>query len=234
MGTAAPGAAAMVLFTVLARLASEVDHGRLLDWLRPSYEIGQVRLLGLDVYVDTSLSPGDVLVGLALLGVAGVATVVALRLRRVGAARHAGSFGLIAVGAAYLAIDEMLAVHETVGYNLPALRHLPGVQHPGDLILVASLVVALVVLWDRRDMLDAAPRGRRLLAGAVVLATGAFACDLWFEQAGYIEERLEILAGGAMLLGFVDLAVEHLRSAPTVREPGASTRMRQREWSSGG
>src|SRR5215212_6984680 len=67
---------------VILRSAPVIAEGRLLDFLPPGYSIEQVRVAGLELYVDTSLGHSDIATSTVLVVLAVFLLGVALELRR--------------------------------------------------------------------------------------------------------------------------------------------------------
>lgn len=207
---------AMLSFVVAIRLAPEVARGELIDWL-PGYEVVRVRLLGMEFQADATSTRADAAVALGLGTAAVLAAVAAFRLDARMRTWESRSFGLIAAAAAFLALDEWLGVHETVGLNLSFLRELPAVSHPDDLIVGAYLVAALAFAWDRRRLLLGTPAARRLQLGALAVGVVAVALDLSPSEIDLLEEGLEALTALLFLAGLVAVAGHHLRPHPAAR-----------------
>lgn len=205
---ATSGALMLLTFAALARLAPEVRRGDLLPFFE-HYEVAEVRLLGAKVYVDTSSGLADLLTVGALAAVALAFGLCWALLARRGSAR-ASVFAWAAVGAAFLAADDLLAAHETLGHNLGFLASLPLIDHPDDVIVG---LYGLVVLGFGR-------RHRALAAGTprwpwvVCFAAGAFAVahDLLPLGLSAAEEGAEVLAGLALLTGVWMIAAGQLRA----------------------
>ena len=83
-----------------------------------------------------------------------MALMTALLLGAVGSrARLRRFFGFAAGGLAFLAADELFAIHETVGHNLRFLADLPGVERPDDVVFLSYGLAVLVFAWLFRDIL---------------------------------------------------------------------------------
>lgn len=217
---AAVVAVALLLGVVVARQATVVARGN----LHPAfadYEVERVRIAGVELYVDRSAHAGDALTAIALLTAAAVLLVAARRLS--GSTRSA--FVSAGVGASFLAADDSLSAHETIGHNLAWLVRIPVVDHPDDAVLALYAVVVAAFAWRHRGLLRGTPRGPWVLAGiAAVLAVGH---DVSRLHMGAIEEVLEVVAAGAGLVGVIALARAHVRrarrgperEAPSTREP---------------
>ncbi|CAA9472139.1 MAG: hypothetical protein AVDCRST_MAG69-167, partial [uncultured Solirubrobacteraceae bacterium] len=126
----AVGAVLLLFLVLVARQGTVVARGN----LHPAfadYEVERVRVAGVELYVDRSAHAGDALTAIALLAAAAVLLVAARRLS--GTTRTA--FAWAGAGAAFLAADDLLAAHETLGHNLGFLAALPLIDHPDDLIV---------------------------------------------------------------------------------------------------
>ncbi len=214
---AAVVAVGLLLAVLIARQGEVVARGN----LHPAfddYEVERVRIGGVELYVDRSSHAGDALTALALLLAAAVLLIAARRLS--GPTRRA--FQTAGAGASFLAADDLLSAHETIGHNLASLVEIPLVDHPDDAVLAVYAVVAAGFLWRQRALARGTPRGPWLVAGiAAALAVGHDVSPL---HLGALEETLEVLAAGAGLIGVIALARTHVRAAcreaASTRDPG--------------
>jgi hypothetical protein len=215
--TAIALAVLMLLAVAAARRAPVVESGPLLDFFG-SYEVERVRLLGMDLYVDRSAGPADLVTVAALIAATGVLVALAWILRRGGAAQAPPALAGAGLGAAFLAADDALAAHETLGHNLAFLAGLPIIDHPDDLIVGLYALVALSFAWRHRAL----ARGTSPLPWVTAGASGcvAVAHDLLPLHLSVIEEGAEIVATVALLAGVACLAVAQLSRARRTRGPG--------------
>jgi hypothetical protein len=204
-------AAALAIAFVLSGSAFE-DRGPV-QVSYPAGEVKEVRVLGIaDVRVDGEPKPGFSVLGsiaLFMLATASLVTAAALRL----AATHRGLWGFwlfVACGLGVAATDELFAIHESVGHNLPFLADVPGVKRPDDLVLALYLPAALAFGWWFRDLLAEHRATRAFLAGGVGLFALSVAGDLLSLRA---EEWFELLAGLSIAAGLVALMHYHLTRA---------------------
>lgn len=185
--------AAVVVWVVAA--AEVVARGHLVED-DPTYVVERVRLPGgSEVLVDPSRSLADV-VGAVLL--AAVAVVAYVRLRGAPAPSGAGArrllAGLAAAGA-FLAVDELFAVHESIGLNLGDAGP---VEHMDDLVLAGYAALLGVWVWAHRAVWRGSRRARYAVRAALGLALAAAAFDVL--QAPYrAEEGVESLAVVALV-----------------------------------
>ena len=196
----------LLLGVLVARQGTVVARGN----LHPAfadYEVERVRVAGVELYVDRSAHAGDALTAIALLAAAAVLLVAARRLS--GTTRTA--FAWAGAGAAFLAADDLLSAHETIGHNLAWLTRIPVIDHPDDAVLALYAIVAGSFAWRHRGLLEGAPRDPWLLAGiAAALAVGHDVLPLHLRA---LEEGLEVLAAASGLLGVVTLARTHVGRA---------------------
>jgi hypothetical protein len=170
----------------------------------------EVRLFdAVTVYGDRESRPRpDEATATALVALAVAALMTALILRATGAPRRLRLFYAIAAGGAgFLAVDEMVAIHETLGHNLPFLADLPGVDHPDDPIVALYALPALAFVIAFRDILAASAPSCALFGAGMVFFAFAAAADLIAAPA---EELFEVLASACLFAGFVVLIVLHL------------------------
>ena len=208
--------AGLVLLGILAVLlkdeAQVVARGFLIEEL-PDAPVRRVSIFGQEFYADASdVNRTDILTAMGLSTVAGIGVITGVVLRgwMRGRRRTARAFGVIAAGAMFLALDEALSIHETIGLNMLFLRELPLVDHPDDLFLALYAVVAVVVAWKLRDLLSISATARRwMAAGALIFALAVVIDVLPTEAYSGAEEILELMAAGCLAVGFVLLGAAH-------------------------
>lgn len=195
----------------LPGMTDTVDSGH--D-LRPyeSAEIYKVRVAdAITIYADAETRDAigtDLFSGIALVILATAAAMTCLLLTAVRAASKLRLFyGVAAVGLGFLAFDELLALHETIGHNLPFLADLPGVERPDDVVFAAYLIPAAVVVWYFRDVLSDSKVALRAFAAAVVLFALSGLLDL---TGSPLDEPTELLVAVAIVVGLVALMIQHL------------------------
>lgn len=213
----ATAAVAALAFVVIARQGEEVARGNLLPMF-DSYEVARVRVLGLEIYVDRSAGVGDLLTAGALA----LSALLLLRTaeRLIPPARRA--FLTAGWGALFLAADDLLSVHETIGHNLPGLARLPLVDHPDDVVLAAYAGVVAAFLWRHRALLSGGSRRSWMVAG--VAAGLALAHDVLPLHFRLLEEGLEVLAGVALVIAVAGVARRHQSGAPAAAAAGMDAR----------
>ena len=212
-------ALALLAFTAALRLAPVVRRGAVPPAFE-DYEVVQVRLLGLEFYADTSSGLADLVTVAALAGAAVALGGVALLLARLGAA-HVGSFAAAAAGAAFLAADDLLGAHETVGHNLGILAALPVVDHPDDAVLGLYALVVVAFAWSRRHLAAGTPRWPWV--SCAVAGTFAVAHDLLPLHFTAAEEGAEVMAALALLTGVGLVAAREAASAQGVTAARSSS-----------
>ena len=208
------GAGAVVAALLLQ--GSLLDVRGPVDVPYPAGEVKELRVLGLSLKIDGEPKPGASVMGaiaLFMLATACFMTFAALRLA--AAQRRLVWFWLIAsAGLAVAATDELLAVHESIGHNLPFLADLPGVKRPDDVVILLYLPGALAFAWWFRDVL----RAHRLTLWCMTAAISCFAlsavCDLLSVR---LEEWFELMAGLLIAAGLVALMARHLRRNLQIR-----------------
>jgi hypothetical protein len=187
-----------------------VDRGQLLSWIE--LEVESLEFWDrFTVYRTPETSIGfDEVNGLLLATLSGMAFLVTVVLDRMpgSAPPRVRWFFLIAwLGAAYLAVDELFGLHETIGINLPWLRELPAVDHPDDVLLAAYGLVAGVVLVALRDVAFPSRRIAAWFAASFATYASSIVMDLLkFER----EDVFELLASALLLVAFAQLATEWL------------------------
>lgn len=219
MAIAGLGAGALV--AALALGGSPFDVRGEVDVPYPAGEVKELRVLGaFDVYVDGEPKLGASIFGaiaLFMLATAGFVTFAALRFA--DAPRRLRRFWLlVAAGLAFAAADELLAIHESVGHNLPFLADLPGVKRPDDVLLLLYLPAALLFVWTFRDVI----RAHRLTSACMIAALGCFALSAASDLVSlHIEEWFELTAGLFIAAGLIALMHRHLAQYLGTRVPPA-------------
>lgn len=166
-----------------------------------------LEFLGRTVYVDHALSVTDAITALGLVGVAVLLAVLARRARH--SAIPAGVLYTAAAGAAFLAGDDLLALHETLGHNLVFLDVLPLIDHRDDAIVGLYGLIVAAWLWRHRAFAPA--QAHRLWLTAIACGGLAVGLDLLPFTVGLFEEILEALCALFGLAGTV-WAAQHART----------------------
>lgn len=182
------------------------------DDIRP-YDSGvvyEIRVAdSVTIYAAEESRPNmDSISGSVLVALAVASLITSLVLRAAGKdlrLRH--FYALASLGFALLAIDELFAIHETIGHNLPVLTDLPGVERPDDVLFSLLLIPALVFVYGYRDILFGTRRLRWLFAGAFAAFVLAASSDTIGIAA---DEPLEVVSGAFILGGFASLIAGHL------------------------
>jgi hypothetical protein len=162
------------------------------------------------VYADEESRPiPDKLSSSALVATATMMLMAALLLSAAGADRRIRRFfGFAAAGLAVLAVDELFALHETIGHNLRFLADLPGVERPDDVVFLLMGLVAVAFVWSFRDVLFWHRRATEVLSlGAVFFAIAALG-DVIGSGA---EEPAEVASGACLLAGLILLTAATLK-----------------------
>jgi hypothetical protein len=201
------GALALVAFAVAAVVTAEtLARGSLLPYT--SMTVERVRVLGeVELWVAREEATRLDVLNAVILGAGAVAMLgAAVRARRAAAGtRHVRFLALLALGLGFLALDESLALHETLGYNLGFLADLPGVSSPEDVVFALYAVPAVAFFLAYRDLLAASRLGLRLVALGVALFLAAAALDV--TDALLDEQWVEPLGSLALVSGLCAVAV---------------------------
>ena len=209
---ALPAAAvvAIVGLVLAAIVTAEVlERGALLPYTPMTVE--RVRVLGgIELCVAReSLVRLDILNGLILatgsLGAFFTAARIGSRAPRVFS-----FFLLLGLGLGFLTLDEMLAVHETIGYNLDFLADVPGANSPEDVIFALYALPAVAFFVVYRDLIAVSPWGARLVVLGVALFGAAAVLDVL--DAIVDEQWVEPPGSAALVAGFGLVAASHLAS----------------------
>jgi hypothetical protein len=173
--------------------------------------VKEVRVLdSVTVYVDGERKPGpSVIGGIALIVLATAAFMTAVALWLSGAAHRLRAFYLLAAaGLGYAGLDELFAIHESIGHNLQFLADVPGVSRPDDLVIALYLIPAAAFAYAFRDALLA----NRRAALALGVGLGLFALSTVGDLLGRttVEEYLELCSGICIAAGLATLMFWHL------------------------
>lgn len=202
----------LVLAYVAFSTYEVVAEGRLLDYTPGT--VVKIDVLGMTLYVEEGRAKPslDLLNSWVLTAISSMALLVAVfyRFSQSSRSRVQWCFLALFVGAGYLAADELLAVHESLGHNLRFLRDLPGVTRPDDVIIALYVVPAAIFLIVFRDILLASRTARILFGVAFGLFVLTAAADLFSIPK---EDLLEPIASLVLFAGFIALAVNALQRA---------------------
>jgi hypothetical protein len=218
------GAAVVLLGAVVLLVAAESvpglievkERGR--NVLPIDSPVAKIRVAGaFDMYVDLGRGEvEDTVVGVLLSTMATASLMCGILLSAAGSPRRLSRFYLTAAaGTGFLALDELLSLHETLGHNLRPL--FPGVEKPDNLIMILYPLGAVAALFVfRRELL------RRGLSRMLFAASAAvFALSVIFDNLDLRgEEHLELLAAGCAGLAFLNLLVTDLRQGLGLGERG--------------
>jgi hypothetical protein len=179
----------------------------------------KVRVVDLfTVYADGESRPNpDKLSSAALVALASMALMTWLLLNAVAADPQRRRFYAFATaGLAYLAADELFAIHETVGHNLQFLADLPGVKRPDDVVFLCYVLPLGAFAWAFRDILLGNRRAVQLFAVGACFFVIAALGDL----AGVsVDEPAELAAGICLMGGLVLITVDILRQELNLGPP---------------
>jgi hypothetical protein len=212
----------------LLRHAPVIAEGHLLPFLPADYVVYRVRVAGIELYVDKAFGRGDIVTSAMLFALAAYAIWTAWTLRRRGEPTFRPLL-MAAGGALFLAGDDLLSLHETVGHNLGFLTHLPGVDHPDDVIMGLYALTVAVFCWCHRDLAPAGSRARAIWLAAAVLGAAAELLDMLpIDATRHLEEGLEALCAiglfiGAVATGRLLLSASRPEARATARVPRGTT-----------
>jgi hypothetical protein len=148
----------------------------------------------------------EALQALLLLVAALTAWITWLRLR--GWDAGARFWLAAAAGTTYLAIDERLDIHESLGRSLreAGFREPPGVNHVDDVVLLAMALAALVFVWRSWREVHRYQTVFVPFVAAILLYGLAVQWDATASTKGsaswWFEESLELVGGVALLVAY--------------------------------
>jgi hypothetical protein len=203
--------AALGLAEVVQAHMEVVRAGRLLPFT--GEHVREVRFFdSATLYVRRELmGPGNLANAFVLAAISGISLLAALVLRRRPGPREGTLFfGACWLGAAYLAVDEIAGVHETIAYNLPFLQRIPLAGDPTDVLVVCGALCAVAFgVVSRRVLLASRTATQLALAGATLLAA-AFTFDAASIPG---EDAVEVLVSLSFLGAVAALALHHVTGA---------------------
>ena len=202
-------AGATFLVTSPSSLYEVEEEGRnLLPY--PTGDVYRVRVLdSFTIYADGESRPApSTIQGSLLVALATAAFMTFFFLRRAHARPQVVQFYLVAsAGLAFVAFDELLAVHETVGHNIRPLADLPGVERPDDVLVLLYAIPLAYCAYRFRDVLAESRTALRLLGAGVAFFAVAVVTDL---ASAPLEEGFELLSVASILAGLVTLFLHHV------------------------
>jgi len=204
------GAALLVLVVVafaLSKNYERIAEGQLLPYTEG--EVAQVRFFDSFTLYIAREQPRllDAFTTVALAMVSGIALFAfALASRRPMADPRARAFFLVCLlGTLFLAVDESMAIHETIGHNMRFLADLPGVHRPDDVIFASYIVPALIVLVLFRRLIFSSRGALAFFAAGL----GLFVAAGVFDLIGIgVDELIEPLLGACFIGGFTTIALD--------------------------
>ncbi len=201
-----------------ARTAEVVDEGELLPYVQ-GYSIYKVRVLDrYEFFVEPDYKPRrDAINSYVLVGIAFISLTFAVIIRVFPTSTASGAFRFFVClffGTNYLAADEFLGIHESLGHNMQFLTTLfPFAGHPDDVIIMLYGIPALLFVWWFRKTLVAS-KAAVLLFGA---ALGAFGLAAISDSLVLpIEELCEMTSSICLLAGVLTLGICHIDPASAV------------------
>ncbi len=205
-------ALALVLVAYLALTNYEVvEKGKILP-----YTNGYVyRILIADkytVFVEPEIRlRSDVFNAAILIGVAYISLTFAAILhvqQSIYTHRHFAFFVLMSAGMFFLAADELLGIHESIGHNVQFLTKIPGISRPDDLIIALYAIVAILFLFSFRSLFSDARRPLQYFSAALGVFVVAAVADL---ATIPFEEIIELVAGTLILAGIISFGLVSLQ-----------------------
>lgn len=225
------GATVLVAFSALAALLvllksnyEVVEKGHLLP-----YTFGTIYKVRFFDLVDVYLEPerrrlsSDLITGGALIYISALSLVFLIIIARAGNARHRKAFWmflLMAVGAGYLAADETLGIHESIGHNLQFLRNLPLIDRPDDAIIMSYAVPTLLYLYVFRREIFVSRAAIMAMLMVVIFGALAAVADL---TGWALEELLEVASIFSLVAAMLLLGMHHIADLLISRDQARCT-----------
>ncbi len=200
-----------------------VGKGEYLSQSRgPVYQVGFVDSFTLFVEPERPLET-DVLKAFILASVAFVSLTFGLvlgRMKKDSAPRPGRFFMYMFLVMSFLAADEVLRIHGTLGRNLRFLGDLPFIDRPVDGIILLAGVVAIRILVRYRETILAS-RGALGLMG---IAVALFLAGALSDPSGFpVEQVSGLLVPACGIASLMVLGISQLRAAIVDLRPAAPT-----------
>ena len=207
---------AVVAFGVAClRTGEVVDKGELLPYVK-GYTIYKIRVLDrYEFFVEPDYRlRGDAINTYILVGIAFISLTFAVvfRILPTASTGMAGRFFIcMFIGTNYLAADEFLGIHETLGHNMQFLTAIvPFDCRPDVVIILLYGIPALLFLFFFRKTLLASKAAIFFFVAAVAMfGVGAVSDALKLP----IEEICEIISSICIISGVLSLGVHHIRES---------------------
>jgi hypothetical protein len=207
--------ALVVLYFALeaVRTVEVVDKGELLPYVE-GYTIWKIRILDrFELFVEPDYRfTRDAFNTYVLVGVAFISLTFAVLLKTLGNTARSRTvlfFSLMFLGANYLAADEFLGLHETLGHNMQFLsRWIPISERPDDIIFLLYLVPTVAFLaFFRKTLLVSRTATAAFVAAVFFFGLGAAADTLRLS----IEEVCEMITAVFIICAVFCLGLHYLR-----------------------
>ncbi len=200
------------LLVTLGATAEIVEHDATLHYTDDAF--WRVRLpFGLELHVSQMTAPHvEAVISMILFLLGGAACLAFLFLQRIGVpdqGRLLAFFAVVAVGAIFLAIDELMEVNETIAANLHVLDHppLPGRGNHDVITYPPAVAAFLAAFWP--ILRSSPPRAFVLWAVSIALFAVTSVLDVVGEYPTF-EIAGELIVATGVTAGFVLLAVDRL------------------------
>lgn len=117
---------------------------------------------------------------------------------------------LMFLGMSWLAADELLGIHETLGHNLMFLAKLPHIDRPDDVIILLYAIPAAYVLVRFRKTIFASRRALALMGVALAFYVLAAFSDVFKLP---VERLAELACSACIITAVMFLGLSHVRTA---------------------
>ncbi len=113
-------------------------------------------------------------------------------------------------GMTFLAVDEFVGIHESLGHNMQFLASLPFIKRPDDAIIMFYLIPVGVFLLLFKDELLSCRGTLKAIIGVVIFVIISVAADVLSLP---FEEYSELAASICLVIAFLLLGAKHLGEA---------------------
>ena len=189
-----------------------IDKGELLPYVK-GYSIYKIRVFDkYEFYVEPDDIPDEsTLNAYILVGIAFISLTILVIMRALGVPssdKRRLLFLFMCIGTNYLAADEYIGIHETLGHNMQFLTSIvPFAKRPDDVVILSYSIPMFVFLYFFYRYLLVSKIATTMFIAAVIFYVFAAVSD------GLIlpmEEILEVLSSASIIVGVLSLGVHYI------------------------
>jgi len=198
--------------------AEVVEKGELLPYVQ-GYSIYKVRVLDrYEFFVEPDYRPsGDLFNAYVLVGIAFISLTFAVVMKALSIAPTGKTirfFWCMFFGASFVAADEILGIHETLGHNMQFLTTIVPIAHrPDDAIILFYCIPALAfVCYFFKTLVVSRSAVLFFIVALVMFAIAAVSDGLTLP----IEEFCEVISSICLISGVMSLGLHHIKAHSSI------------------